>query len=244
MPQEKFTEGQLVILNAASNYTDNVVPLVKKIDPRAFSSSLLSLEKRGLVERIAPIGDPKTFILNSATPRCSFKATTAGLTALEVSPDDDAEPAPKEAKAKRGGAVKGEKRAKKAKTPRKVKEPKLDEDGNPIEVEKRGVMLKSFHDEYMANGGGCGDNVDETMREEFTTSSTGKTKNGKDKTVETLNVDELEKWGRKIGLWNDGWSSLNPGMRRMNLSNRVRAAIRKEPGSIKLKGTVLTVPAK
>lgn len=240
MVKEKYTEGQLVILNSALNYTDHVVPLPKKdTDMRSFSSGILSLEKRGLVERIKPTGDPKSYILMSATPKVSFKLTDAGA-AFEASDGDDAEPAPKEAKPRRKGAVKG------ASGGRKKKEPKIDpETGEPIEVEKRGVMVRSYHDEYMANGGGCGDNVDETMRDEFTTVTTEKTPKGKkEREVRTLDVAALKKWGKQVGLWNDGWADLNPGMMRMNLANRVRAAIRKEPGSIELNGTVLRVKAK
>lgn len=92
---------------------------------------------------------------------------------------------------------------------------------------KAGVMPKSYHDLYMAQGGGCADPIDYAMKDAFLTLSREvQTKTGK-RTEAALDVEAMEKWGREIGLWNDRWNALNPGMRRMNLTNRVRAAVRK-----------------
>jgi hypothetical protein len=102
-----------------------------------------------------------------------------------------------------------------------------------------GVMVKSYHDLYMAQGGGSGDNVDTTMREVFMTKSREvQTKKGI-RAEPALDVEALRTWGVEIGLWNDRWDALNPGMRRMNLANRVRGAIRRGT-AIELKGTKLS----
>lgn len=102
-----------------------------------------------------------------------------------------------------------------------------------------GVMVKSYHDQYMAQGGGCADNVDVTMREVFMTKSREvQTKKGV-RAEPALDVEALRSWGVKIGLWNDRWDALNPGMQRMNLANRVRAKVRKGE-TIELKGKTLT----
>lgn len=102
-----------------------------------------------------------------------------------------------------------------------------------------GVMAKSYHDIYMAQGGGCADTIDKAMKDAFLTGSrtvTTKGKDGKDHTRSeaALDLDAMRKWGKEIGLWNDNWDRLNPGMQRMNLTNRVRAAVRKG-AAIKLK---------
>lgn len=103
-----------------------------------------------------------------------------------------------------------------------------------------GVMVKSYHDIYMAQGGGNADNVDTTMREVFMTKSREvPTKKGV-RAEPALDVDALRNWGVEIGLWNDRWDALNPGMRRMNLANRVRGAIRNGK-EIELKGKKLSI---
>lgn len=105
-----------------------------------------------------------------------------------------------------------------------------------------GVMVKSYHDQYMAQGGGNADNVDTTMREVFMTKSREvQTKKGV-RAEPALDVEALRKWGQELGLWNDRWDALNPGMRRMNLANRVRGAIRNGK-VIELKGKKLSIGA-
>lgn len=99
---------------------------------------------------------------------------------------------------------------------------------------KAGVMAKNYHDLYMAQGGGCADPIDLAMKDAFMTGSrTVKTKKG-ERSEPALNVEAMKKWGVAIGLWNDKWDRLNPGMQRMNLTNRVRSAVNKGT-KIKLK---------
>lgn len=122
---------------------------------------------------------------------------------------------------------------------------------------KAGCMPKSYHDLYMAQGGGCADTIDKAMKDAFLTGSRTITTKGKDgksqiRSEAALDLEAMEVWGREIGLWNDKWASLNPGMKRMNLTNRVRAAVRRgveikltaKQGNAKGKSVTLTVPAK
>lgn len=90
-----------------------------------------------------------------------------------------------------------------------------------------GVMPSSHHARYMANGGGCADTLDTTMRELFTT------KNGVDTAA-------LKETGEANGLWNPRWEALNPGMQRMNLANRLRAAARRGTEIVLLAGGMRT----
>lgn len=78
-----------------------------------------------------------------------------------------------------------------------------------------GVMVKLYHERYEHNGHGPGscDGLDCAMRDAFTTES-------------GVMVGPLQELGESLGLWNPSWSSLNPGMKRMNLSNRIRAFLR------------------
>lgn len=102
-----------------------------------------------------------------------------------------------------------------------------------------GVMVRSYHDQYMAQGGGCADNIDLEMRAAFMTKSRDvQTKKGV-RAEPALDTEALANWGTAIGLWNPRWEQLNPGMRRMNLANRVRSAVRKG-AEIELKGNKLT----
>lgn len=78
-----------------------------------------------------------------------------------------------------------------------------------------GVMVASYHAVYECNphGPGCGDGLDIAMRDAFTHDS-------------GVDVEALQKLGESLGLWNPSWFSLNPGMKRMNLTNRIRAYLR------------------
>lgn len=78
-----------------------------------------------------------------------------------------------------------------------------------------GVMVAVYHDRYEHNSHGPGscDGLDIALRDAYTLDS-------------GVDVDGLFELGRKLGLWNESWESLNPGMKRMNLSNRIRAWLR------------------
>lgn len=98
----------------------------------------------------------------------------------------------------------------------------------------RGVMVASYHARYMAQGGGCADNIDHAMKTAFLTACPP------DADTPKLDTAALKAWGEDIALWNPAWEIRNPGMQRMNLANRVRAAVRKGR-VIELNGEVLTV---
>lgn len=98
---------------------------------------------------------------------------------------------------------------------------------------KAGCMAKNYHDLYMSQGGGCADTIDKAMKDAFLTGSRTITTKGKDgkpdqtRSEAALDLEAMKAWGLKIGLWNDKWDRLNPGMQRMNLTNRVRSQVRK-----------------
>lgn len=77
-----------------------------------------------------------------------------------------------------------------------------------------GVMPSSHHARYMSQGGGCADVLDTTMRALFATD-------------DGIDTASLKLTGETNGLWNPRWETLNPGMQRMNLANRLRAAARR-----------------
>lgn len=86
---------------------------------------------------------------------------------------------------------------------------------------KCGVMAKSYHDEYSKNpnGPGCGDTVDTEMRDAIMVLFEG------EKTPR-VDVTVLRQIGEDAGLWKTTWESLNVGMQRMNLANRIRGFLR------------------
>ncbi len=90
-----------------------------------------------------------------------------------------------------------------------------------------GVMVASYHDRYEHNphGPGCGDGLDCAMRDLFTDTDTG------------VDVKRLQACGERLELWNPAWETLNPGMKRMNLTNRIRAWLRNHNEPVVLEGT-------
>lgn len=89
-----------------------------------------------------------------------------------------------------------------------------------IETGRSGVMVLTYHTAYMNQGGGNGDQLDVALREAIM--SVAGPKGGKSVVI----MENLEKIAKKHGVWNDRYESLNPGMARMNVSNRLRAMIR------------------
>lgn len=81
--------------------------------------------------------------------------------------------------------------------------------------DRSGVMVKHYHDEYTANGGGNGDLLDETLRSELVTD-------------DGIDVIRLKNMAKAHDVWDAKYEALNPGMARMNVANRLRAKIRKE----------------
>lgn len=79
-----------------------------------------------------------------------------------------------------------------------------------------GVMARTYHERYESNAHGPGscDGLDMALRDQFTDPEKG------------VKLDELRALGMELGLWNDRWDTLNPGMQRMNLSNRIRCWLR------------------
>lgn len=93
--------------------------------------------------------------------------------------------------------------------------------------DRSGVMVKRYHDEYTANGGGNGDLLDETLRSELTTD-------------DGVDVIRLKGMAKTHDVWDARYEALNPGMARMNVANRLRAKIRKE-GELDVFGVMIGV---
>lgn len=85
--------------------------------------------------------------------------------------------------------------------------------GNKIKAIKGNVIKAEFRERYAANNG-CGDQVQLAMSAEFIDG-------------DTLDRAALRSWAQGLGVWPDRYDSLNNGMVRMNVANRVRALVRK-----------------
>lgn len=110
-------------------------------------------------------------------------------------------------------------------------EVEFEEDADTDASAKCGVMGKDYHDQYSHNphGPGCGDTIDIEMRNAITVFDG---KNGK------VDPTALQAIGESLGLWKPTWDGLNVGMRRMNLSNRIRGYLRNnENAEVTLGGT-------
>lgn len=85
----------------------------------------------------------------------------------------------------------------------------------PGKRNRSGVMVITYHKLYTLNGGGNGDQMDQTLRATLVSES------GTD-------LELLQATAEANGVWNPDWASLNPGMQRMNLANRLRAKLRND----------------
>ena len=84
-----------------------------------------------------------------------------------------------------------------------------------IRRNKSGVMVMSYHIRYTRNGGGCGDSLDQALRDLLVNE-------------EGTNLQLLREIADRHEVWSVKWAGLNPGMQRMNLANRLRARLRNE----------------
>jgi hypothetical protein len=80
---------------------------------------------------------------------------------------------------------------------------------------RSGVMVLVYHVRYTQNGGGCGDTLDQALRDLLLTE-------------EGTNLDLLRTIAECNGVWVQKWAALNPGMQRMNLANKLRARLRND----------------
>ena len=110
-------------------------------------------------------------------------------------------------------------------------DPSEDDDEDKI---SGSVVKESYHREYSKNphGPGCGDDLDISLRNAVMVLWDG----NKEPHVDLV---RLKLVGETNGLWRSEWERLNPGMQRMNLSNRLRAYLRNhEDATIDLMGAV------
>lgn len=93
---------------------------------------------------------------------------------------------------------------------------------------RSGVMAIGFHKEYSNNpdGPGCNDDLDVTLRR--ATAHLGED----GKPTGSMDRAKLIAVGEANGLWRFTWNSLNPGMGRMNLANRMRGWLRNNDGHL------------
>lgn len=86
-----------------------------------------------------------------------------------------------------------------------------------------GVMARVYHDRYSANphGPGCGDTLDVEMRDAIM-------RVFPEEKTPRVDPDALREIGETAGLWKPEWETMNVGMRRMNLANRIRGLLRRD----------------
>jgi len=89
-----------------------------------------------------------------------------------------------------------------------------------LKTGRSGVMVLKYHTEYMNKGGGSGDDLDVALREAVLKP----VKDAKNKFA--LDWNALEDIADRHDVWNPSYKDLNPGMARMNVSNRLRAMLR------------------
>lgn len=101
----------------------------------------------------------------------------------------------------------------------------LDDEAAEEEVdeteESRSVITPKYRAIYKPHDDTNGDDLNSELREYLRT----ETEDGD----ERIDRDLLERFGRANGCWVDTYASLNPGMARMNVGNRLRAKMRKDP---------------
>lgn len=224
----KLSDTQTTILQAAMNRPTQDIAIDSNVRPQSFAAGVLGLVSKGLVNRVAAKTDiDGSYIQKTDTGKYSFVLNTNAYEAMGAEPDETVT-VPKPGK----GVAKIAAQA----------EPEDEETDDETGVGKSGVMTLTYHERYMAQGGGSMDDVDQSMRDAFVTEVTEKytTKKGEERERKVNRVDlvALREWGEEIELWNEAWENLNPGMQRMNLANRVRGAIR-NGGHIKLGRHVL-----
>ena len=227
----KLSDTQTTILQAAMNRPTQDIATDSKVRPQSFAAGVLGLVSKGLVNRVAAKTEiDGSYVQKTDDGRYSFVLNTNAYEAMGAEPDE---------------TVTVPKPGKNAPKVAKTAEPEDEETDDETGVGKSGVMTLSYHERYMAAGGGSMDDVDQSMRDAFITEVveqyTTKKGEAKERKVNRVDLVALRTWGEEIELWNEAWENLNPGMQRMNLANRIRGAIR-NGGHIKLGRHVLTTP--
>ena len=91
-PNTKLTDTQLVLLSAASQRDDGVLIPPASVKGPALAAALKALLKRGLVEAIGAGHDQPAGLTDDRARRAKAKITRAGLDALGITPEGDAQP--------------------------------------------------------------------------------------------------------------------------------------------------------
>lgn len=231
----KLSDTQLVILNTAANRPTQDVAKDTNVKPQGFAAAMRGIIDKGLVNRTKPKTEiDGSYVMKTDDGSFSFVLNTNAYVALAMEPDATVTvPKPSKGIAK----IKAE--------PAESEDGEEGDEDSDDGIAKSGMMKKEYHDRYMAQGGGCGDNVDLEMRAAFTIETIEKyvTKKGeeKERKISRVDIAALREFGEEIELWNEKWENFNPGAQRMNLANRIRGAIR-NGAVIKLGKTVLTTP--
>lgn len=113
--------------------------------------------------------------------------------------------------------VKAEKKAKK---PRAKVVSKKGKGGKP---EKSGMMGYKYYERYRKNGGNCGDDLAVMLTSAVTFIDKGKSGKANRK---VLDIATLHKVAKENGIDISGYSKLNNGAQRMDVSNKLRGRVR------------------
>lgn len=102
----------------------------------------------------------------------------------------------------------------------------------PPTVQKGNVIKPQYRPAYKVSNG-CGDNIQKELAAEFLVEHP-ETKEP------VLDVKRFKAWAKGYDVWQPKYESLNPGMQRMNVGNRIRGLIR-NGATVKVGSTVLTI---
>lgn len=94
-----------------------------------------------------------------------------------------------------------------------------DEEGEEGEGEGKSVIKRKYKMKYKPHRMTCGDALAKQLRTEFMTI--------KDPDTKKMKIDwkRFTEFAKRNGCWSDSYKTLNKGMRRMNIVNRLRAKV-------------------
>jgi hypothetical protein len=94
-------------------------------------------------------------------------------------------------------------------------------EADETEADEPASVVPTKYRERYGKAGNCGDDIAAELRQYL------ETENDQGKPV--IDRAKLEKFAKKNDLWNAAYAALNNGQVRMNVGNRLRARIRKDP---------------
>lgn len=82
----------------------------------------------------------------------------------------------------------------------------------------RSIVPMTYKSRYKAFGGNCGDRIAAELKAYLV-----------DPDSDGINIVKLRRFADANGLWNPRYEDLNVGQQRMNVGNRLRAAVKRDP---------------